>query len=64
LRDGDWKFLCNADGAKAELYDLRRDSHETHNLINTQAKRAAAMKKQLWQWHGTLPDAKPQMEQR
>jgi hypothetical protein len=46
------------------LYDLRRDPHETHNLINTQAKRAAAMKKQLWQWHGTLPDAKPQMEQR
>jgi arylsulfatase A-like enzyme len=64
FRDSDWKFLCNVDGTKAELHNLRRDPHETHNLINTQAKRAAAMKKQLWQWHGTLPDAKPQMEQR
>jgi uncharacterized sulfatase len=64
LRDGDWKFLCNTDGAKAELYDLRRDSHETHNLINTQLKRATTMKKQLLQWHGTLPDAKPRMELR
>jgi arylsulfatase A-like enzyme len=64
LRDGNWKFLCNTGGAKAELYDLRRDPHETHNLINTQPKRATTMKKQLLQWHGTMPDAKPQMERR
>jgi arylsulfatase A-like enzyme len=46
------------------LYDLRADPHEAHNLVTTQAKRAAAMKKQLLQWRGTLPDAKPRMELR
>jgi hypothetical protein len=58
LRDGDWKLLCNADGTGAELYDLKRDSRESNNLIKTQGKRAAAMQKQLLVWQKSLPDAK------
>ncbi|NOT62815.1 MAG: sulfatase-like hydrolase/transferase, partial [Acidobacteria bacterium] len=55
LREGDWKFFCNADGTKAELYDLRRDAAEANNLIAAQAKRAEAMRKKLLTWQRTLP---------
>jgi arylsulfatase A-like enzyme len=54
LREGDWKFLCDADGSRAELYDLSHDPHETSNLINVQAKRANAMQKKLLDWQKSL----------
>jgi uncharacterized sulfatase len=56
MRDANWKFLCNADGSKAELYDRSRDPKESHNLIGAQAKRAETMQKKLLAWHKTLPD--------
>lgn len=64
LRDGNWKFLCNADGSKAELYELRRDPRETNNLLQSETKRAAAMKTKLLSWQQTLPDAEKRKEQR
>lgn len=59
MRDANWKFLCNADGSKAELYNLSRDAKESHNLISAQAKRADKMMKILLAWHKTLPDVQP-----
>jgi len=56
LRDGDWKLILpRARGAKAgkgasagpELYNLRTDPAEQHNLFSEQAERAARMQAQL-----------------
>jgi arylsulfatase A-like enzyme len=55
LREGEWKFLCEADGSRAELYDLSHDPHESSNLINVQSKRASAMQKRLLGWQKSLP---------
>lgn len=57
LRAGDWKFLCNADGSKPELYDLKRDPQESNNLLAAQPRRAAAMQKKLLAWRQSLPGA-------
>ncbi|MCZ2156039.1 MAG: sulfatase-like hydrolase/transferase, partial [Bryobacterales bacterium] len=32
MRDGNWKFLIDPDGSRAELYDLSTDLAERHNL--------------------------------
>jgi arylsulfatase A-like enzyme len=55
LREGAWKFLCNVDGSRPELYDLNRDPREANNLIASQPKRAAAMRKRLLAWQKALP---------
>src|SRR5690606_30222183 len=32
VRQGDWKLLCDYDGTRAELYNLKVDRGETKNL--------------------------------
>jgi arylsulfatase A-like enzyme len=60
LREGAWKFLCNVDGSRPELYNLESDPHEANNLIKSQPKRAAAMQKRLLAWRKTLPSGPAQ----
>jgi hypothetical protein len=60
LREGAWKFLCNVDGSRLELYNLGSDPREANNLINSQPKRAAAMQKRLLAWRKALPSGPAQ----
>ena len=36
IREGDWKLLCDYDGARPELYDMAHDRAETTNLASGQ----------------------------
>jgi arylsulfatase len=46
LRVGDWKLISTGKGGPWELYDLKRDRSEQHNLAAAQPARVAAMSAQ------------------
>lgn len=46
LRQGNFKFLIDGDGTKAELYDLSTDPFETTNLANQDPNRVHSMARQ------------------
>jgi uncharacterized sulfatase len=49
--DGQWKLIApQGGGAKAELYDLRADPHETKDLATEQAEIAARLARQIDTW--------------
>lgn len=53
LREGDWKLLADADGSRAELYNLAQSPDETANRAASEPARTAAMKTRLLDWHRT-----------
>lgn len=55
MREGKWKLLCDYDGSNAELYDLETNPGESNNLANENADVVNAMKRQLLQWHQSMP---------
>ncbi len=50
LRQGDYKLVYNAKLDQAELYNLRNDPGEQHDLSSAEPQRAAAMRDQLRAW--------------
>lgn len=55
LREGDWKFLVNADGSDPQLYNLKTDPRETDNLAARNPSVAARLKKKALAWRTSLP---------
>jgi len=59
IREGDYKLIEFFDNDEIELYNLRKDIGETHNLINIQKKKAEKMLKKLQEWrisvHAKMP---------
>ena len=53
IRHGDWKLLMNADGSRMELYNLREDVNETHNLVTEHSTRVRQLKRRLLKWWRT-----------
>lgn len=53
IRHGDWKLLMNADGSRMELYNLREDVNETHNLATEHSTRVRQLKRRLLKWWKT-----------
>jgi arylsulfatase A-like enzyme len=49
LRTRDAKYIWASDG-RDEFYDLRRDPHEEHNVIATEAGRAGELRTALAEW--------------
>jgi arylsulfatase A len=43
LRDGDWKILTTPDFTRFEVYNLRQDMREQHNLASDEPERAASL---------------------
>ena len=54
MREGDWKILADNEMTKFELYNLREDIAENHNLADIQTERLAAMKKTLAKLHAEI----------
>lgn len=50
VREGDWKLIKDYEFGKIELYNLRDDVGETHNLAETQPREAARLQKKLERW--------------
>jgi arylsulfatase A-like enzyme len=55
IRDGRWKLLVNADGSRAELYDLHADSHETNNLVTERPDVAKRLVEKALAWRQSVP---------
>ncbi len=55
IRDGDWKLLCEYDGSKPLLYDLRRDPGETTDLAAREPAVVDRLTKALLAWHRAMP---------
>jgi arylsulfatase A-like enzyme len=53
IRDGDMKFMRNADGTDRQFYDLAADRNETNNLVAdpTHAARIQQMEDNLYNWY-------------
>jgi arylsulfatase A-like enzyme len=55
IREGKWKLLINADGSKAELYDLSTDPKETTNQSENHSPTAARLRAAALSWRQGLP---------
>ena len=55
MMEGDWKFLCNHDGAGEELYNLIKDPWEKDNLVQSQKDRLKSMKSALLDYWKQMP---------
>ncbi len=55
LRDGNWKFLINADGAGPELYDLATDPNELTNLAEKNPTLVQTYREKLLTWRKAMP---------
>jgi arylsulfatase A-like enzyme len=55
IRDGDWKLLINADGGQVELYNLKSDLKEDHNVAADHADIVKRLSEQALNWRRSLP---------
>jgi arylsulfatase A-like enzyme len=55
VREGKWKLLIQADGTKAELFDLETDAKETNDLVRTQPEIVNRLSRQALKWRKSLP---------
>lgn len=55
MRHRKWKFLCDYDGSRPELYDIFADPGETRNLANKKLVIVDSMTKQLVEWWNSMP---------
>lgn len=55
VREGDWKLLCEYDGAKPQLYHLREDPGESRNRAAEEPERVTRLTRALLAWHQAMP---------
>jgi arylsulfatase A-like enzyme len=55
VRDGKWKFLVNADGTDAQLYDLDADQKETANVADANPDVTKRLQEAALKWRESLP---------
>jgi hypothetical protein len=64
VRIGDYKLIEFFEDGRLELYNLREDVSEEHNLAEAEAGRAKAMQKMLGQWRSEaeakIPEPNPE----
>ncbi len=59
MRQGDWKILADNAMTMFELYNMRTDIAEEHNLAANQPQRLEAMKKTLVKLHSEIDTEGP-----
>jgi len=50
MRHGKWKFLCDYDGGRPNLYDVITDPAETKNLAESNAEVVKELTKKTTDW--------------
>lgn len=63
MREGHWKILANNQMTRFELYNLRDDLAEKHNLADTQPERLERMKQALVKLHAQIDAEGPKWPQ-
>jgi uncharacterized sulfatase len=62
VRDGEWKLLCDYDGARPHLYKVPSDPGESANLAEKEPDTVARLTKAVKAWHESMPpDRGPQL---
>jgi arylsulfatase A-like enzyme len=59
IRQGDLKLIENLDDGSVELYDVRKDISERHNLAAEQPQVAARLRQRLHAWRKETNAAMP-----
>lgn len=63
IRQGNWKYILSYDPAMPDgLFDLGSDPGEMENLVDSDPKRAAALKGQLTDWLETINAVRPSLD--
>ncbi len=55
MREGQWKLLCEYDGADAMLFDLSVDPEESHDVAADHPELVERMTRQVVRWHASMP---------
>ncbi|MEM8912246.1 MAG: sulfatase-like hydrolase/transferase [Planctomycetota bacterium] len=55
VRSGRWKLLCEYDGSDVELYDLRNDESESHDVASDHPGVVEQLTSALLQWNESMP---------
>ena len=55
IRDSDWKLLCEYDGTKPKLYDLKRDPGESRDLAAAEPRTVERLTQAVLAWHRAMP---------
>jgi arylsulfatase A-like enzyme len=55
VRDGDWKLLCDYDGARPQLYKMSSDPGEASNLAAKEPETVTRLTKAVIAWHQSMP---------
>ncbi|RYE55922.1 MAG: hypothetical protein EOP48_09140 [Sphingobacteriales bacterium] len=51
IREGDYKLLCDFDGKRPELYDLKKDPEESKNLSQLYPNKVKHMSRRVIEWY-------------
>jgi arylsulfatase A-like enzyme len=54
IRKGDWKFIVNEYDNSFQLYDLKNDKEEKHNLYQSKKEIAEGLLKELNTWETSM----------
>jgi arylsulfatase A-like enzyme len=55
IRLGNWKLLCEYDGSRPHLYDLKQDEGEERNVAEANPAVVAQLTREVVAWHRALP---------
>ena len=55
VRRGQWKLLCEYNGSNAELYNLKTDPGEKHNVADKHPELVRQLTKAVMKWHQSMP---------
>jgi arylsulfatase A len=61
VREGDWKLLEYFEDNKTELYHLKHDPSEVHDVSKAESDRTSAMLKKLREWRATVGANMPKL---
>jgi arylsulfatase A len=59
MRDGDWKLLANTDLSKFELYNLKTDISEAHDLASAEPSKVAELATEMRRLHAEIKAEAP-----
>jgi len=55
VRDRNWKFLCDYDGSRPQLYNLDTDRGEVNNVAGDHPELVKDLSQRLLSWHRKMP---------
>jgi uncharacterized sulfatase len=55
MRQGKWKFLCDYDGSKPQLYDVISNRAEAENLADEHPEVVKQMREAVLKWNQSMP---------